>query len=113
MNQSILRTWSQFTTDHGIISDFGFDAAKFKQKTDDNTIAPLENEIMVSNGTGECNFIKLEEDLIVAFIDAGIFEIKIALENMIEKENIILHFGNTKFIEDRAHQTLNFLQSIC
>ena len=87
----------------------------FKQKTDENTIALtpkkfkenylIRNEIMVSNGTGECNFIKLEENLIVAFIDAGIFEIKIKLENRVERGIVFLHFGKTKTTEGRAHQT--------
>ena len=93
----------------------------FKQKTDENTIALapkkfkenlIGNEIMVSNGTGECNFIKLEENLIVAFIDAGIFEIKIKLENRVERENIFLHFGKTKTTEGRAHQTSCCWESI-
>ena len=90
----------------------------FKQKTDENTIvltpkkskenSLIESETMVSIGTGECNFIKLERNLIVAFIDAGIFEIKIKLENRIERENIFLYFGKTKTIEGRAHQTSSF-----
>ena len=105
-----------------IISDLGFDAETFKQKTDENTIAPTskkskensltESEKNISIGTGECNFIKLEENLIVAFIDAGVFEIKIKLENRVEKENIFLYFGKTKTIEGRAHQTSSFWKRI-
>ena len=107
---------------HGIISDLGFDAEMFKQKTDENTVvltpkkfkqnSLIENDTMVSNGTGECNFIKLEENLIVAFIDAEIFEIAIKLENRIEKQNIFLYFGNTKTIEGRAHLTSRFREII-
>ena len=105
---------------HCIISDLGFDAEMFKQKTVKNTVALTskqenslnENEIMESNGIGECNFIRLEENLIAAFIDAGIFEIKIKLEHRIGTENIFLHFGNTKNIEGRAHQTSRFRESI-
>ena len=72
----------------------------------------IEHEKIISIGTGECNFIKLEENLIVAFIDAVIFEIKIKLENRIERENIFLHFGNTQTTEGRAHQTSSFWESI-
>ena len=85
----------------------------FKQRTHEikeNSL--IKNEIMVSNGTGDCNFIKLEENLIAAFIDAGIFEAKIKLENRIERQNIFLHFGNVKTIEGRAHQTSSFRESI-
>ena len=71
-----------------------------------------ESEKNISIGTGECNFIKLEENLIVAFIDAGVFEIKIKLENRVEKENIFLYFGKAKTIEGRAHQTSSFWKRI-
>ena len=104
--------------------NLGFDAEMLKQKTNENTVALIpkkleknsliENEIMESNGTGDCHFIKLEENLIAAFIDAEIFEIKIKLKNRIERENIFLHFGNTKTIEGRAHQTSSFREiSLC
>ena len=57
--------------------------------------------ILASN-FGECNFLKLNANLIAAFIDADMFEIKISLEGSEDKDNIVLYFGRTEKIQGRA-----------
>ena len=64
-----------------------------------------ETATVSSSNSGECNFLKLEENLIVAYMDAEIFEIKLSLEEAIDEAVIALYFGNIKTFSDRAHPT--------
>ena len=98
------------------ILDVGYDASKFKHETSDDRLERQarrlkrtdETKTVASRNFGECNFIKLEENLIIAFMDAEIFKIKLSLEGAMDDDIIELYFGNIKTIQDRAHRTRQF-----
>ena len=84
-----------------------FDDKNEKAKISPDKLTPIASNL------GDCNFIRLKEHSIAAFIDADIFEIRIQLESG-AADYVMIYFWKvmeglysnrlkSKSIQDRAH----------